>query len=85
MFISAMFVRPSVHVETLIPTGRICEKTYCVDFTKISVEMFPFRLKLTKNNTLLGDKVVWLQAVVWLPRVAFIISVRTSCILLQGE
>jgi hypothetical protein len=77
MFISARLISPSARFETFIPTGRICEKTDCVDFTKKKlIDMFPFRLKWTKSNTLHGDKVVWLQAVRWLP-FAFIISVGT--------
>jgi len=52
-----MLVGPSARVEKLIPTGRICEETDWVDFTQKSIDLFPFLLKWTKNNTLCGDKV----------------------------
>jgi hypothetical protein len=49
MFILAMLVVPSARMETLIPTGRICEKTDCMDFAKKFIDMFPFRLKWTRK------------------------------------
>jgi hypothetical protein len=64
VFILAMLVGPSAHMEQLIPTRRIYDKTDCVDFSKTSIDMFPLRLKGGQNyNTLLGDNVVWLLAV----------------------
>jgi hypothetical protein len=74
MFISAMLVSPSARVETLIPTGRICEKTDCADFTNKSINMLSFRLKWTTSNTWRGDKVVWVQAILWLPWVPSLLA-----------
>ena len=75
MFISVMLVGPPARVETLTPTGRICEKTDYVDLkkkkknkkkTKIYQHVaISFKID-RKEHTVRGDKLFWLQTVRWL-------------------